>query len=470
MLYPANGTAKGFSRYSPDIVVVISAKIIDEDGFGALYTVPRRQRSEILADWVIGAVISNLGDSDLIIACRECAIVGVHIADELCVVRVSPEPRRVLPRHLAFDFHAVRQLIETDALEVVVVFHDKCDVVQAVLQYATTVALERPGPVLELRRRCRLLFLQEQGAHTLIFDRKIHHCGEGLFLIVIAEFVNADEVESVEQFAAGWVGGVMAVSKFVIIDHDTSAAFTRNVIVAAFRNGRRIDVSEERIDDGGDTVGAAESSNHTSFCKRVLLFLLTWLANPAFSRCSRQQRTIPPVWMCLQNCIRVEQFAVEKFTEVFSVGRAGRPVHKLIWDKGALVKHVDADVGGHIARNRNELICGNITRKWSHNTETGRFRRMAVRGVHRALEGQLCLQRRNKIWCCIVEVGRPHGAASHVSNLAEVVSQMPADEAAFVFYLIALGLRELGIFLHCFSRAYRRFQPFAYILKGHGLV
>ena len=60
----------------------------------------------------------------------------------------------------------------------------------------------------------------------ILFDRivresKFGHLLEGLLLVIIAEAVDADEVKSVQQFAAGGVRGVVAVCELVIIDHDT---------------------------------------------------------------------------------------------------------------------------------------------------------------------------------------------------------------------------------------------------------
>ena len=56
--------------------------------------VPLGQTIQIFADGMVGAVVRHLGHGDLIIALGECAVVGIHIADELRVVGIpSPEDR-----------------------------------------------------------------------------------------------------------------------------------------------------------------------------------------------------------------------------------------------------------------------------------------------------------------------------------------------------------------------------------------
>ena len=60
----------------------------------------------------------------------------------------------------------------------------------------------------------------------ILFDRivregKFGHLLERLLLIIIAEAVDTDEVESVQQLTAGGVGGVVAVCELIVIDHDT---------------------------------------------------------------------------------------------------------------------------------------------------------------------------------------------------------------------------------------------------------
>ena len=95
---------------------------------------------------------------------------------------------------------------------------------------------------------------------------------------------------------------------------------------------------------------------------------------------------------------------------------------------------------------------------------------MAVRGVYRTLEGQFILKRRDKLRRCIINVRRPQRTAGNVPDLTEIVTQMPTDKTAFVLDLIALGLRQFGIFLCGFRRAYRRLQPFADVVKRNCLV
>lgn len=109
-----------------------------------------RQGLEHLPDRVIGAIIRHLLYRNLIVSGRKCTVVGVHIADELGIVHIPPEPGRMVPGHLALDLHAVRQLVEHDAHEVFVIFQDKQDIMERVADAAILISLEPLGPILKL--------------------------------------------------------------------------------------------------------------------------------------------------------------------------------------------------------------------------------------------------------------------------------------------------------------------------------
>ena len=51
----------------------------------------------------------------------------------------------------------------------------------------------------------------------IVCEGEFGHLLEGFLLVIIAEAVNTDEVECVQQFPAGGVGGVVAVCELVII-------------------------------------------------------------------------------------------------------------------------------------------------------------------------------------------------------------------------------------------------------------
>ena len=55
----------------------------------------------------------------------------------------------------------------------------------------------------------------------IVCEGKFGHLLEGLLLVIIAEAVDADKVESVQQLTAGGVCRMVAVCELVIIDHDT---------------------------------------------------------------------------------------------------------------------------------------------------------------------------------------------------------------------------------------------------------
>ena len=141
ILNPGHGGTQSFTRDRTGVRVILRTEVIDQDGFSTGGSVPRRKTVEKRTDRMVGPIIRNLGHSDLIVPCGKSTVVGVDIADELCIVRIPPEPSRVLPGHIAFDLHAVRQLIEAYVFQVRIVLHDQRDIVQAILQQSAAVPL-----------------------------------------------------------------------------------------------------------------------------------------------------------------------------------------------------------------------------------------------------------------------------------------------------------------------------------------
>ena len=88
--HTANGGTERLSGNCADVFVVPGTEVVDQQSIYARHTVPRRQGFDIFPDRVIGTVVTNLGDSNLIIALGECAVMGVNIADQLSIIGIAP--------------------------------------------------------------------------------------------------------------------------------------------------------------------------------------------------------------------------------------------------------------------------------------------------------------------------------------------------------------------------------------------
>ena len=94
---------------------------------------------------MIGTIIRHLTNGDIIIAVAERTVARFDITDNLLVIRVPPEFRRMLPRYrrnIVPDLHAVRKLVEHDALQLGIVLHDEQQIGQSVFEIAHFVVCQ----------------------------------------------------------------------------------------------------------------------------------------------------------------------------------------------------------------------------------------------------------------------------------------------------------------------------------------
>ena len=227
-----DGSAECFSGDRADILVVIRAKIVDEQCVHTLHAIPRRQFVDKLSDGVIGTVVRNLCYGDVVVPCGESAIVGVHVADKLRIVRIAPELRWMLPRHLALNLHAIQKLIEYQWFQKWIVHEDNREVLQRVLHVACLVQLQCLLPVFrgELLMGLRLTLLGKHLLDLFVPKSKLRHGLErwqlaggrvrSALIVQITESMHTHQVKGVQKMSADWVSGVMAVGESAIIgDH-----------------------------------------------------------------------------------------------------------------------------------------------------------------------------------------------------------------------------------------------------------
>ena len=86
-----DGGAERFPGDGTDILVIVCTEVVDEQRIHSLYAVPFRQIFDKLTDGMVGPIIRDLRHGDIVISSREGAVVGIHIADKLGIIRIPPE-------------------------------------------------------------------------------------------------------------------------------------------------------------------------------------------------------------------------------------------------------------------------------------------------------------------------------------------------------------------------------------------
>ena len=143
--HPFHRSTQSFACHCADIAIVRRTQIIDEQRLDARRLIPFWQCRQIIPNGMIGTIIRHLADGDIIIAVAERTVARFDVADDLLVVRVPPEFRRVLPRYrrnIVPDLHAVRKLVEHDALQLGIVLDDEQQIGQSIFEIAHFVVYQ----------------------------------------------------------------------------------------------------------------------------------------------------------------------------------------------------------------------------------------------------------------------------------------------------------------------------------------
>ena len=372
-----------------------------------------------------------------------------------------------MPRQLLQHIDHAGELIEHDALKGGIVAKDTADVGERGLDRSAAIQLQLGLPVFirgEIPLRLFSTFLGQRLLHTVILHGELAHgligrqlrsgrIGSNL-VIQITEFVDADEIEGVEQLTTGRVGGVMAVGELAVIKNHTSGGVCGYIVIPARHDAGLVDIGQEVVDSILDTVGAAECADHTGFGKRVGLFSSLAMDGLALAGGNRPCAGIAPIGVPGQVYVRVEQRAVLLFKDKLAVGGSRRPVHQAAGFIGGIVKQVDADFLGDHATQRRVLLFADLAGQRDDQAQTRHFRGVLMGGVHAALpafqHGDLFPNAR----FAVVHVQRGHRPAEHIAILAAAFLQVTGDEAAHILDAILFALFHLAVFLHGFRGAH----------------
>ena len=172
---------------------------------------------------MIGPVIRDLRDRDIIISLRKASIMAVDIGDQLRVIRITPELRRMLPGNRSLYLHAVRQLVEHDSLKVLVVFQNEPDVMQVIHQHTVLVIFQTRKPlipivgIIKIFPRLRHAFLRRKRLYLRQTHYEIRHLFERLLRLFIRELMDPHKVKSVYQLPERRIRRMMRISKSAIL-------------------------------------------------------------------------------------------------------------------------------------------------------------------------------------------------------------------------------------------------------------
>ena len=316
MVHPAVSRAQLLPCNCPNIWSVLRPKIIDQQRIRPLYPVPSRKRLKELPDRMVGPVIHSLRNGDIIIPGRKCPVCRVHIADQLGVIRVTPELGRMRPGNVSPDLHTVRQLVEHNPLQVLIILQDQHKVMQVILKFHTLLfILKLLLPRVRIRfikiLRCRLpLFLKDTEFHPLIRHGEFGHCIIGLFRVIIRELMHPHRVKSVQQLPAGRIRRVEAVGKLLINDDDAGGTVCGDIVISPFHCRRRVNIRQELFNRFPDRISTAESPHHAGLCQRVRLLFRRLLHRCRFPGRYRPGGNVPPVIIKPQVSIRIQEIAV----------------------------------------------------------------------------------------------------------------------------------------------------------------
>ena len=247
---PAHRRAQRFPGHGPGVGCVRGAEVIDQECVHAALAVPGRKAAEVVQNRMEGSVVHHLCDGDVVVSGGERAVIGVDVGDQLRVVRVPPEAVRMIPGDGADHLDVVRQPIEPDVPQRGIVLKDQNQILQRVFQPAGPLKGQAALPAFVFLREIELAgcgrraaFLQQLHPDVLVRRGELQHgfhrgqlavgCVSGGLLIPVAEQMDPDQIEGVEQLTAGGVGSVVAVKKGIVVVHDgAGGAFPGGVGVA----------------------------------------------------------------------------------------------------------------------------------------------------------------------------------------------------------------------------------------------
>ena len=386
---PVIGRAQRLACHRPDIRIILCAKVVNQEGIHPVHTVPRWQGFKHLPDRMVTAVVRHLRDRDLIVPGGEGTIVAVHVADQLGVILIAPELCRVLPRHRACDFHAVRQLVEDDVPQKRIVFQYQLNVMQGVFQLQGAGLIYQPRfPAVVVRRIFEIRsgfpqpFLSRLQFYLVQRHGEFPHFLKGSFVIKVTEPVNPDDIKCVTELQVSWVLGMVGIDEFVFLDFHTCHGAGFDQVPALVRRCRFIHIAQKGFKRLlNRVVYPVKQADNAVLRQGILDFLPGGHSRLALPGGSRQPCRISPFRVSGQNIVRIQPRAFRFLIHKGSVCGGGRPVHQLVRQIRTLVEIVNAQHLREIPGYSGKLLRGSVPGHRDDDPNPGLFLRAAVGGV-----------------------------------------------------------------------------------------
>ena len=399
---------------------------------------------------MVGTVVGDLCYGNVVVSGGEGAVVRIHIADELGIIRIPPEFRGVPPRHIALDLHAVQKLIEHQRFQKRVVHEDHGEVLQRVFHLAGLVQFQGFLPVLVgellvclgfalLGKHCLDLLVLEGEVRHCLKGRQLTGCGiRGAVIVQVTETMQTHQVKSVQQPAADRVGGMMAVCELAVVDDDAGRGIGRDIVVATVHGRRRIHIREEGVDGFLHGIGTTESTHHPRLCQRVGLLGNAVLHHLGLAAGYRPGGSVVPIIVTGKVFIRVKLGTVLHLVEKLAVGGGGRPVHEPRCLVGGIVKEVDADLLCHHAGDCRIFFFADLPFQRNEQSKAGMLRCVLMGGIDATLE---VVEQRDfipNVRGAVVHIQGEQRAAQNHAVFAATLPEVTSDEAAHILDAVLL--------------------------------
>ena len=393
----------------------------------------------------------------------------------VCHVRIRPTWFYLLPRQGANHIQGTLELVEHNILKVRVIPDDSGDVCEGGLHFALLVQFQRILPIVIFGRKLRLsklLPLPAEGALYLIVlcGKLLHGLKAGEFRCVgvliglcvqCAEFMKAHHIEGVEQFPAGGVGGVMAIGKLVLVDHDARLGIGRDVVKASCHGTVLVHIGQELLDCLLHRVGPAKGAYQPGLGERVSLPLHLSGDHLLLPLGDGPLCSVMPVGVSRQHTVRVEEITVDLTEEKHTVAGCGWPVHESARLIGGIIEQLDSNVFSHLTRYRHILIRCDLTGQRDDETQARLFRCTFMGGIDEAVEGEQHLQLLHDVRGCVVHIESETRAGDDAVLFPSTITQATEYEAADILDGVLFGLRHFSILFDSFRRgvSYRNALP-----------
>ncbi len=249
---------------------------------------------------------------------------------------------------------------------------------------------------------------------------------------------------------------MVAEGELAVIEHHAGGGVGGDVIVTSVHCARFVYVRKESLERVLDAVCPAEDADNAFLSERVCLFGQRPAHDLRLPGGRRPGVCVPPVFICGQILVRIEQAPVFQLEYEFAVGRRGRPVHEPRRLIGRIVEEVDTDLPGDHAAESGILVRGYLPGQRDDETKARAFRCVLMGGIDAALPVVEHDQHIPDVRLGVIHVQCEHGTAEDMAVLTPAFLEMSADKSADILDAVLPAFREASVLGYCFGCPDRR--------------